>query len=71
MPYFAECADCGQVQSPDSCPEGWVPVEAGANGVGAQGPLHYPTAPLMRCVPCARGAHPDPPTGRAGPRARA
>jgi len=29
-PYFTECAGCGRVQSPASCPEGWVPIEAGA-----------------------------------------
>jgi len=54
MPYFTECAGCGRVQSPASCPEGWVPVEAGAGWLDGDRPLYYPTALLMRCVPCSR-----------------
>ena len=74
MPYFTECAGCGQVQSPDSCPEGWVPVEAGAGWLDGDRPLYYPTALLMRCAPCYRKAHPgdgeahDPDDGRGGRR---
>jgi len=49
---------CGRVQSPASCPEGWVPIEAGAGWLDGDCPLYYPTALLMRCVPCYREAHP-------------
>jgi len=59
MPYFTECAGCGQVQSPDTSPDGWAPVEAGPEWLSHHRPLHYPTAPLMRCVPCYQTAHPD------------
>ncbi len=58
MPYFTECVGCGRVQSPESCPEGWVPVEAGAGWLDGDRPLYYPTALLMRCVPCYRKANP-------------
>ena len=74
MPYFAECVGCGRVQSPASCPEGWVPVEAGAGWLDGDRALYYPTALLMRCVPCYRKAYPgdgeahDPDDGRGGRR---
>ncbi len=67
-----QCAGCGRVQSPASCPEGWVPVEAGAGWLDGDRALYYPTALLMRCVPCYRKAYPgdgearDPDDGRGG-----
>jgi len=33
-------------------PEGWAPIDAGADWLDRRRPITYPTVLLIRCVPC-------------------